>query len=393
MFSSSISTNSIHCDTFPLISSEFECGSFCKEIDSDVFKSLIEAACSAPSADNNQPWKFSTSNSGIDVYCDLRRRLPSDVDGMFDLLSLGAVIENICLSLARISQGARVRLADANNDSFSQADEPIRHVATIEFTDQTAENSEHGLADFIASRCTTRTPFSSAIIPSDQLAQISSAAICDPQIHLHWENEPARIRKVASMIALSDSLRFRYRDFHEELHRQLRLTRNHAEQTRDGLDYRTLGLPPGAKCVLRLLRPWRTMAFLNQLGMASLLSLPSIRLVRCSGAIGFVFVKDRTPESMIAGGRALQRIWLQATKMNLAFQPLGSLPIFLANESMPRELQPTVDRVRAKADALLPSTEGFLQMAFRIGNTKHSTNTRSLRRTAEEVTFLANPTK
>ena len=198
-----------------------------------------------------------------------------------------------------------------------------------------------------------------------------------------------KINSLASLVALSDSLRFRYRDFHEELHRQLRLSAAHAEQTRDGLDYRTLGLPLGGRTVLSLIRSWKTMSLLSKFGMASLMAAPSKRLVRNSGAIGLIYLDTRTPHSMIRGGQTMQRMWLHATQLGLSVHPLGSLPVFLANNNLPTELLPIVKQIRTNAQQVLPPSRSLLQMAFRIGIPKKQapSSIRSLRYKPQNVTL------
>jgi hypothetical protein len=352
------------------------------ELDQQLAGEAIAAACAAPSADNNQPWKFKPDGCLIHVFCDLARRLPSDVDGMFDLLSLGAAIENMSLQL--LTRGRTTSVS--TSERSPQDSNKLRHVASIDFS-QPSNQPVDELASFLQLRQTTRYPFSKKCLSSVQLDQIEAVSIRDSQIQLRWVQQRGMINSLASLVALSDSLRFRYQDFHEELHRQLRLSSQHADESRDGLDYRTLGLPPGAKWLLRALRPWSTMSRLNRLGLAKLLSLPSANLVRCSGAIGFLYVDDRSPQSMIAGGRAMQRIWLQATRLGLAIQPLGSLPIFLANKMLPKELQSLGQRLRGQAQALTPLPDSFLQMAFRIGYCHRRVPVRSLRREPQQVTL------
>ncbi|MEZ6138615.1 MAG: hypothetical protein R3C53_27340 [Pirellulaceae bacterium] len=344
-----------------------------EELSARVGREAISAACAAPSADNNQPWKFrlDASRSRIEVFCDLEHRLPSDVDGMFDLLSLGAAIENMALQVSARGRQAIVSTLDKSSYDTQQ----LRHVASLDYAQQTDEPTDPLLA-FVDARQTTRFPFSTRRIEDRYLEQIEKASIRDNSVRLEWEQDRAKIHNIASLVALSDSLRFRYRAFHEELHRQLRLTPQHVETSRDGLDYRTLGLPPGAKLVLRALRPWATMSFLNRFGLSKLLSVPSMNLVRRSGAIGFVYLSDRSTQSMIAGGRAMQRIWLQATQLGLAIQPLGSLPIFLANESLPSELSPLGERIQMRSKQLTPAPDHFLQMAFRIGYCKRRPSVR-----------------
>ena len=299
------------------------------ETDRSFWDAVIKAASAAPSADNNQPWMLKASRSAIDIYWNLDRRLPSD-DGMFDLLSIGAAIENIALQLSDLGYRNKVELS---GDELSGK---LQHVASILF-EKDQHVTKDDLAKFIFERHTNRYAFERASISADTLREIKESAEKDNFSELAWEAEQANIKRLSSLVALSDSLRFRYQEFHEELHRQLRLTPKHANETRDGLDYRTLGLPPGGRQLLSLLRPWKTMAFLNRFGLSKLLSIPSAHMVRQSGAIGFMFVKDRTAHSFLNGGRAMQRAWLKAAKCGLAVHPLGSLPNFLYNDSIPCE--------------------------------------------------------
>ena len=351
-----------------------------------VYTESIQAGCAAPSADNNQPWLFRLTEMGLSIYCDLSRRLPSDVDGMFDLLSLGAVVENIAQWIASVGYGAKVSLKGAPN--FVAVDEsPDQvHVATVQIVDHQPSDCAN-LADFIWQRHTNRNPFSAACLTAEELEQVTSVLADSADVRIKWVNTRPLINRCANLVALSDSLRFRYRDFHEELHRQLRLSAAEADRRRDGLDYRTLGLPPGSKYFLRAIKPWRRMELLNRIGMAGALSLPSIPLIRKSGAIGFLYAKDRSPHSLLSGGRAMQRIWLQATKLGFAVHPLGSLPIFTANDSLPANLRTIAAQIKTRSEGLVPQDDGFLQMAFRIGRPKRAVPIRSQRRDAEDVTL------
>ena len=355
-----------------------------------LHQALIEAAIAAPSADNNQPWKFKSGENWIDVYWDLSKKLPSDVDGMFDLLALGAAIENIVVKLQSMGHKAELQLAEINCKDLKNNPTQLRQIATITFGKQDAEiNVQEKLADYISARQTKRDEYSTKPIPQDQLREITTASVQHDDVKLCWMTDRVKINSLASLVALSDSLRFRYRDFHEELHRQLRLSAAHAEQTRDGLDYRTLGLPLGGRTVLSLIRSWKTMSLLGKFGMASLMAAPSKRLVRNSGAIGLIYLDARTPHSMIRGGQTMQRMWLHATQLGLSVHPLGSLPVFLANNNLPTELLPTVKQIRANAQQVLPPSRSFLQMAFRIGIPKKQLPSfpRSLRYKPQDVTL------
>jgi len=195
---------------------------------------------------------------------------------------------------------------------------------------------------------------------------------------------------------VSDRLRFEQEPFHRELFKQLRLTPAEAEQTRDGLDIRTLALPPGGRLVLRLIRHWPVLRAANWFGASALLAMPSILSVICSGAVGLLSVDQPTAINFLEGGRAFQRLWLAATAAGLQLQPLGSLPIFLAHldqlggEKLTKSQQSRAKKVEHRFLELVPELKGrTLLMAFRIGYGKPP-RYRSLRRKLEDV-LIAEP--
>ena len=149
------------------------------------------------------------------------------------------------------------------------------------------------------------------------------------QVQIDWITDRPRIRAFARVVASSDRFRFQYEPFHHEIYRQLRFSREEAERTRDGLDLRTLELPPGTSLILRFLRPWKRMQWIHRLRLTGLLTFPSSLSVWKSGALGVLSIPAPAIEHFIAGGRAFQRIWLAAQGESVSLQPLGSLAIFL----------------------------------------------------------------
>ena len=129
-----------------------------------LHQALIEAAIAAPSADNNQPWKFKSGENWIAVYWDLSKKLPSDVDGMFDLMALGAAIENIVVKLQSLGYKAELQLAEIACKDTQNNTAQIRQIAKITFAKHEAENNTHEkLAGYISARRTTRDTYLSLI--------------------------------------------------------------------------------------------------------------------------------------------------------------------------------------------------------------------------------------
>lgn len=286
--------------------------------DAPPWREIVRAAGLAPSPDNNQPWRFRCEARRLFVEHDAARALPSDVDGMFDLQSLGAAIENACIAGRQFGWAGTVRCLDAISA-------PV--VAQIEFVSGAEPDP---LFPLLAERRTSRRGYSRRPPNEETLARLAGeAGAAAGGVEIDWIAERTRIRRLANLVAAGDRLRFEYRAFHEELFRQLRFTPDEVERSRDGLDLRLLALPPGGGLTLRMLRSWKLTSALNRCGLSKLLTLPSAAAVRRSGVIGVLSVESGSARELIAAGRALERLWLAAAGEKLCVHPLGSLPILL----------------------------------------------------------------
>jgi hypothetical protein len=364
---------------------------------------IVRAATLAPSPDNNQPWCFVPRGDELTVQLDRSACLPSDVDHMFDLIALGAAIENSVLAAGM--QGYSTDVAYVVDERVPESPDRYCPIARLRFTDG---GQESPLARWIGERATCRRPYDTEPVAKDKLSAISDAAVGN-DVSLDWLEDRMAIRALSKVVAKADGLRFRYQAFHEELYRQLRFAPAEAEATRTGLDVRTFELPRPAVWALRWLHSWRRMRALHVCGLGGLLTGPSAQLVRSSAAIGILTLSNDggrsipstrlpTAAEYLESGRALERAWLAATSLGLSVHPLGSLPIFMA---LLRRLESgagqwgsssvSVDRtvlqpLRDALAATLPHTvHQPLVMLFRLGRAAPP-SARSLRRPIEQIT-------
>ena len=345
---------------------------------------LVRMAVLAPTPDNNQPWRFVEEEDGLRIELDPQRALPSDVNSMFDLMGVGAGIENAAIAARRVGFDLEVEVPPTPADG-------VKNQPSAAVLRMVPGGNPDPLEAQVAARATCRKLYSTRPVAEDALARLADAASGFPEVQVDWITDRTGIRAFARVVTVSDRFRFEYEPFHREIFRQLRFSAADAERTRDGLDVRTLELPPGAALILRQLRSWNRMRWLHRFRLGRLLTLPSGLSVRKSGALGLLSLPRPSPEGFIRGGRAFQRIWLAAEKERLALQPLGSLPIFIAQQQQlqgrnltAEHRQLSVDLARRLQD-LVPSTQGrTLVMLFRLGFAT-PTRVRSLRRPAEEV--------
>lgn len=346
---------------------------------------LIEAAILAPTPDNNQPWRFEVRGGKVLVFLDPSRTLPSDVNGMFDLIGIGAAVENAGMAALEMGYQPHVEISDGPFQSLCDSSRPV---ATIEFR---SGGEPDPLYAHLAGRHTCRKHYSTEPIPKEALDCMSCAAEQTSDIRVDWVTDRPLISELAGLLAQSDLIRFQYEPFHNELFHQLRFTAKDAEQSRDGLDVRTLELPPGGAWLLRQLKPWKRMKLIHALGLGRLLTASSMQAVKRSGAVGLLSVSEQTVERLFRGGMAFERLWLTATSLGFALQPLGSLPIFLAHwrqlggSRLATQQQARVRALSDHFDNLRPElSDRVLQIMFRVGKSATSCY-RSARRKAGDV--------
>lgn len=347
---------------------------------------LVRETVLAPTPDNNQPWRFISESDRLLVHLDPTRALQSDVHAMFDLIGLGAAVENA--SIAARHRGYEPNIAYAPATDGLAVEDGSCPAVTMRFASGARPDPLYGQ---LGARCTCRKLYGTRQVAQETLDILAEAGKEFSEVQVDWITDRSRIRTLATIMAASDRIRFEYEPFHNELFRQLRFTVDEAERTRDGLDLRTLELPPGVGRVLRSLGSWSRMQWVNRLGLGRLLTLPSALSVCKSGAIGVLSVTEPTSTGFLQGGRAFERIWLTAQAEGLALQPLGSLPIFSAHLRVldGRKLSPLhkqrIGRLLGRFESLTPTTTGrTLLILFRLG---HSTppRHRSLRRPVEHV--------
>ena len=381
---------------------------------------LVRAATLAPSPDNNQPWRFRFEQGKLLVYEDRARRLPSDVCSMFSMLALGAAVENVVIEATRHGLAAHVHYLEDGVPGPSNAD--VTHGTAWEGHPpycQPSAGAEVPLAEVrfspsaepdrlalcLQSRCTNRHPFSRQPVQGAAIDQMTAAVTRFDGCRVTWITQRPAIRHLSKLVAIADRVRFERAEFHAELFRQLRFSAEEAERTCDGLDVRTLGLPPGGGLLLRSLKSWPLVRALNRLGLSRMLTTPSTSLVRKSGALGLLTVDQPISQSFFAAGRAFERLWLTATDLGLSLHPLGSLPIFVGHHELlggraldPQPIQNPKSKIQnptgharlaavlsQRFRSLLPEIAGQTPvMLFRIGSSR-AMPVHSLRLPAEEV--------
>lgn len=118
---------------------------------------------------NTQPWRWRIDPAGLHLYADPARQLPhTDPDGRDLILSCGIALQHCVTAFAAVGWRSRVR-------RLPDPDEPD-HLATLEFSPQTADYVDVALAAAIPRRRTDRRHYSCWPVPVGDIALMAARA-------------------------------------------------------------------------------------------------------------------------------------------------------------------------------------------------------------------------
>jgi nitroreductase len=347
---------------------------------------LVSSAVLAPSGGNCQPWKFVWLAEG-------RLRCLHDVDRSASFLdfehraaylALGAAVENVVIAAAAIGLEAEVA-------PFPGRD--LEHVCDVAFAPrERSGGTDEGLAPFIPLRATNRRLGARRPLAQDDLAKLR-AALGDPAAELQVLTETGQLDEMGLVLGAGDRFRFFDERLYREMMAEMRWNPRHAAQTRDGVDIATLEFGDVDEAGLRLLSSWPVVRFLRSMGIGGALEDLSRRAVESASAMALVTYGGTSPLDYFLGGRAMQRVWLTATALGLAVQPMSSLPYLFARlergagfEPREREVLRGLRERYARLFRVGPQTGELL--LFRLARVEAPT-VRSLRRPAAAVLSFA----
>jgi hypothetical protein len=172
---------------------------------------------------------------------------------------------------------------------------------------------------------------------------------------------------------------------------EMRWTPEEVERTRDGVDLATLEATRPDLAGIRLARNWSSILFLREIGGGRALEKSSKNSIAAASAVGLLTMSGTNRESYVRGGRALQRVWLTATSLGLAMQPMGAILYLWARlehgggEGLDSDEVETLSRLRERFKGLFDVGPDSAEiMLFRLAHADPP-SARALRRPVEEV--------
>ncbi|MEO7053103.1 MAG: hypothetical protein ABI128_15695, partial [Rhodanobacter sp.] len=212
----------------------------------------------------------------------------------------------------------------ADVQTFPRPDDGL-WVARISWHHDPESVQPESLAGAIEQRHSDRSfPWRGLITPDTQ-ARLDDQVRRVPGQRLYWPQTPAERKAALYIIRQAETLRFRSSTLHAELFSSIRFSAGWHDTCEEGLPPAALAVEPPLRPIFQALRRPALMSMLNRLGTASALGWRSAWLpIRLSPGLCLLVIPSTTRSDVLNGGRALQRVWLEATLAGLSVQPYAA---------------------------------------------------------------------
>jgi molybdopterin/thiamine biosynthesis adenylyltransferase len=295
----------------PLLSSTIS-----DEIPEEIINYLLKAGQQAPSGENIQPWKLKNKKNVIYI------QLNTEADhSLFNLnqtastIACGAAAENINIATSKYNLNAAVKIKPSLDKEGLLAEINLKPTQT----------NEDPLARFIWERHTNRTKYNQKPIPEKDLDSIRRACSQINGASLDLFTDKNDLDLISKMVFKADIFRMETRSLHEMLMSHIHFSDEAALATRDGFHLKNLEAGFDGEIFLKLIRPWVMANAMNKIGMAKVAAGVSKKGVKQASAMGLIRIKGNDSRSFFEGGRAMQRLWLEATRLGISYQPITIL--------------------------------------------------------------------
>lgn len=276
---------------------------------------LLEAASRAPSAHNTQPWRLRWLGDALHIFVTEERMLAiADPEGFDTLHAVGAVLENVLLTLSQ--------LAFEGEYDVAPRWDPSQPVVRLRWRSRAGIKPDPTLYRMIPIRRTSRLAyFREAILPC-VLGEIRAAAVGPSKLHLLTDLEA--IAEIRCLAAKTGAQALQNRSHAAELYRWLRFSRRDSCWYRDGLNVECMEWNAiETRLARQLLKP----AFAKVLAKSrwtSWLYTNTNDQAPFSPALCLLTTADSSIAGHVNAGRNLQRVWLTAAAHGFATQPLSA---------------------------------------------------------------------
>jgi len=331
---------------------------------------LVDAAILAPTAGNNQPWKWLYESGYLFLFHDKNRSFSfGDFEDIASFAGLGGALENLELQAYEKNIGLTLH-------TFPLPDTK-RMVAAIQFTGNPVSNGLYRpkmLVKHINDRCTNRNIGPRVPIDAHVYDELTKAVRSVPGAELIIKNSDSDLAELSDIMGAADRLRLLHSEGHYEFYnKELRWDAEQSRKTADGIDIAAIDITPLEKVGIKMVSDPAVAQLLVDWNAGATLTKLTNKSIDAASAVGLITMPEFTSLDYLMGGRAMERLWLTATDLGISTQPMVSTILYFAclnqgkGAGMPDFLIKDFTGLYTRFEKLFPGTVGKGQIClFRL---------------------------
>jgi hypothetical protein len=278
---------------------------------------LLRAAWAAPSAGNNQPWKWIAKNNLLYLFHDKYRSYSwGDYYEIGSHQSLGCGIENVSIKAYQIGLQAHVSYFPVEGDK--------QLIAIISFSSLKQKNLLlDTLKDGLDKRQTNRMLGNKVLLPDSFYQKFTEAVTSIEGARVKFIKEESALLEMGEIIAACDRLRLIDQRGHDEFFNEIRWDEKQAQKTGDGI------LVSHHEIIaLKIARDWNAMKNLADWNLGNAFLNISKGVIKSASSIAIIGMPELSHRQLLQSGRAVLRAWIYANMREVTFHPMLSSVFF-----------------------------------------------------------------
>ena len=303
---------------------------------------LLRYAILAPSTKNTQPWQFSIGENTVGIFADVSRWQRVSDSGRRELyISLGCALENLVVAAEHFGFHTDVRYLPL------QSNEDL--AATITFRPAVGvPNRSPSTLQAIIARYTERGFYRADPIAEPLRLRLLESGSA-PGLRLDLTDDPTIRARVLELNLHADEMEFGDPKFRKELGYWV----GQGVFGKPGLQSRVAGF------------------ILTRLNLGRFVGKRNASILSSAPLIGLISARTDDRASQVRTGQALERLWLQATRLGIGLQPMS------------QALE--IPALRTELARVISEREWIPEQVFRLGYPIHPERRHTPRRPVDQV--------
>ncbi len=350
-----------------------------------IIKKIVEAAASAPSGGNVQPWLWEYSNQCLKLINPFNGEENLLGHGNRSLLlAQGCAIENIDIICKKLNLNPSFKLFP-----YSETNEII---AEIKFEEKHKCEDIHNLSNFLFVRQTNRYNDTRQFISKETLDFITEDVGKYGSNILIYDNE-TDLNSISNLLSELEKIRILDRWGNHDFVNEIRWSNKEALIKNDGIELESIHLTEAEKAGLLVSKNSKVIKYLKEWNGGNAFKKLTKKTIDSASCICVVTMPGWDKQHFLESGRIIQNIWIRANSKNVSFQPISAaiflyFRILLDKHNLNKLDTDTIKKMRD----YLPDFQKFFPLnekeksvfIFRLNIANHKTKV-SIRKPIEEI--------